>query len=186
MTATDGPFSETAAPLVVCAMPTTLSVRTRFVLLVRTASRARSRVLTWRDAMSSDLTVFLPGSAIAVPVSAAIRATSATIIDGDGFLMADASLELTPTLSRNTLCPSRVRWCPAKLSRAMKTGIHPEYVLSHVHCSCGNDFYTRSTKADLHVEICSECHPFYTGKQKLVDTGGRVERFRRRAARSQK
>jgi large subunit ribosomal protein L31 len=68
----------------------------------------------------------------------------------------------------------------------MKAGIHPEYVLSHVHCSCGNSFYTRSTKPDLHVEICSECHPFYTGKQKLVDTGGRVERFRRRAARSSK
>lgn len=65
---------------------------------------------------------------------------------------------------------------------AMKTEIHPEYVLSHVHCSCGNDFYTRSTKPELHVEICSQCHPFYTGKQKLVDTGGRVERFRRRAA----
>jgi large subunit ribosomal protein L31 len=65
---------------------------------------------------------------------------------------------------------------------AMKTGIHPEYGLSHVHCSCGNDFYTRSTKPELHVEICSQCHPFYTGKQKLVDTGGRVERFRRRAA----
>ena len=67
-------------------------------------------------------------------------------------------------------------------SNAMKTGIHPDYVLSHVHCSCGNDFYTRSTKPELHVEICSQCHPFYTGKQKLVDTGGRVERFRRRAA----
>lgn len=66
----------------------------------------------------------------------------------------------------------------------MKAGIHPEYGLAHVHCSCGNSFYTRSTKSDLHVEICSECHPFYTGKQKLVDTGGRVERFRRRAARS--
>ena len=64
----------------------------------------------------------------------------------------------------------------------MKTEIHPEYVLSHVHCSCGNEFYTRSTRPELHVEICSQCHPFYTGKQKLVDTGGRVERFRRRAA----
>ena len=64
----------------------------------------------------------------------------------------------------------------------MKTEIHPDYVLSHVHCSCGNEFYTRSTKPELHVEICSQCHPFYTGKQKLVDTGGRVERFRRRAA----
>jgi len=68
----------------------------------------------------------------------------------------------------------------------MKTGIHPEYRLAHVRCSCGNEFHTRSTKEDLHVEICSACHPFYTGKQKLVDTGGRVERFKRRAARSRR
>ncbi|MDR3685424.1 MAG: 50S ribosomal protein L31, partial [Coriobacteriia bacterium] len=59
----------------------------------------------------------------------------------------------------------------------MKPGIHPEYVESTVHCSCGNTFKTRSTKPDLHVELCSECHPFYTGKQKFVDTGGRVQRF---------
>ena len=62
----------------------------------------------------------------------------------------------------------------------MKTEIHPEYVVARVHCSCGNEFLTRSTKPELSVEICSECHPFYTGKQKLVDTGGRVERFQRR------
>jgi large subunit ribosomal protein L31 len=59
----------------------------------------------------------------------------------------------------------------------MKQGIHPEYVESTVHCSCGNTFKTRSTKAELHVELCSQCHPFYTGKQKFVDTGGRVQRF---------
>ena len=69
---------------------------------------------------------------------------------------------------------------------AMKAGIHPEYKLANVHCSCGNQFYTRSTVEDLHVELCSECHPFYTGKQKLVDTGGRVERFQRRAAKHAK
>ena len=63
----------------------------------------------------------------------------------------------------------------------MKTEIHPEYVESHVTCTCGNDFMTRSTESEIHVEICSNCHPFYTGKQKLVDTGGRVDRFRRRA-----
>jgi large subunit ribosomal protein L31 len=67
---------------------------------------------------------------------------------------------------------------------SMKAAIHPEYVLAHVRCSCSNESYTRSTKPELHVEICSACHPFYTGKQKLVDTGGRVERFKRRAARS--
>ena len=64
----------------------------------------------------------------------------------------------------------------------MKSGIHPEYVPTTVTCGCGNTFTTRSTKTSgaIHVEICSNCHPFYTGKQKLVDTGGRVERFQRR------
>ena len=66
----------------------------------------------------------------------------------------------------------------------MKADIHPEYVITTVTCSCGNSFQTRSTKSELHVEICSECHPFYTGKQKLVDTGGRVERFQRRYAKT--
>lgn len=62
----------------------------------------------------------------------------------------------------------------------MKTGIHPNYVECKVVCSCGNTFTTKSTKSELHVELCNECHPYYTGKQKLVDTGGRVERFQRR------
>ncbi|MGC9961874.1 MAG: 50S ribosomal protein L31 [Acidimicrobiales bacterium] len=65
----------------------------------------------------------------------------------------------------------------------MKTDIHPHYDVATVHCSCGNAFETRSTSSDLHVELCNECHPFYTGKQKLVDTGGRVERFERRYGR---
>ncbi|HEX9823485.1 MAG TPA: 50S ribosomal protein L31 [Actinomycetota bacterium] len=64
----------------------------------------------------------------------------------------------------------------------MRADIHPDYVEATVRCSCGNTFTTRATTADIHVEICSNCHPFYTGKQKLVDTGGRVERFRRRYA----
>jgi large subunit ribosomal protein L31 len=67
----------------------------------------------------------------------------------------------------------------------MKQSIHPEYKIATVHCSCGNTFQTRSTKSELRVEICSNCHPFYTGKQKLVDTGGRVERFQRRYAKQQ-
>ena len=62
----------------------------------------------------------------------------------------------------------------------MKTDIHPEYNDAKVHCSCGNEFTTRSTVNELRVELCNECHPFYTGRQKLVDTGGRVERFQRR------
>jgi ribosomal protein L31 len=68
----------------------------------------------------------------------------------------------------------------------MKADIHPEYMLTTVHCSCGNTFQTRSTKPELHVEICSNCHPFYTGKQKLVDTGGRVERFQRRLEKAER
>ena len=64
----------------------------------------------------------------------------------------------------------------------MKTGIHPEYKETRVVCSCGNTFTTRSVKEELHVELCNQCHPFYTGKQKLVDTGGRVERFQKKYA----
>jgi large subunit ribosomal protein L31 len=64
----------------------------------------------------------------------------------------------------------------------MKQGIHPEYVETIVTCSCGNTFKSRSVKPELHVELCNQCHPFYTGKQKLVDTGGRVERFQRKYA----
>jgi large subunit ribosomal protein L31 len=67
----------------------------------------------------------------------------------------------------------------------MKTDTHPKYELATVRCSCGNMFTTRSTASELRAELCSECHPFYTGKQKLVDTGGRVERFQRRAAKAQ-
>ena len=59
----------------------------------------------------------------------------------------------------------------------MKKDIHPEYVECTVRCSCGNTFVTRSTKPELRVELCNECHPFYTGQQKFVDTGGRVQRF---------
>jgi large subunit ribosomal protein L31 len=62
----------------------------------------------------------------------------------------------------------------------MKSGIHPEYHEVEVHCACGQSFKTRSTKTELRLEICSNCHPFYTGKQKLIDTAGMVEKFERR------
>ncbi|MDR2895392.1 MAG: 50S ribosomal protein L31 [Propionibacteriaceae bacterium] len=64
----------------------------------------------------------------------------------------------------------------------MKPGIHPDYVVTDVTCSCGNHFVTRSTKSTgaIRAEVCSQCHPFYTGKQKILDTGGRVARFERR------
>ncbi len=66
----------------------------------------------------------------------------------------------------------------------MKQGIHPNYVDCTITCACGNVIKTRSTKPEIHVEVCSKCHPFYTGKQKLVDTGGRVERFNKRFGRN--
>ncbi|MDR2078090.1 50S ribosomal protein L31 [Treponema primitia] len=62
----------------------------------------------------------------------------------------------------------------------MKEGIHPKYELTKITCACGNVIETRSTARDIKVEICSSCHPFFTGKQKLVDTAGRIERFRRK------
>jgi large subunit ribosomal protein L31 len=64
----------------------------------------------------------------------------------------------------------------------MKKDIHPEYSQTTVRCACGNVVETGSTKKDISVEICSKCHPFFTGKQKLVDTAGRIERFRRKYA----
>lgn len=68
----------------------------------------------------------------------------------------------------------------------MKEGIHPKYVEATVTCGCGETFQTRSTKPKIAVEICSKCHPFYTGKQKLVDTTGKVERFKRRYKKKEK
>ena len=62
----------------------------------------------------------------------------------------------------------------------MKEGIHPDYVDCMIQCSCGASFRTRATRSKIHVEICSSCHPFFTGQQKFVDTAGRVEKFRRR------
>jgi large subunit ribosomal protein L31 len=62
----------------------------------------------------------------------------------------------------------------------MKPGIHPEYRRSVVTCACGNTFETRSTLPEIHIEVCSTCHPFYTGQQRLMDTAGRVERFKRK------
>jgi large subunit ribosomal protein L31 len=66
------------------------------------------------------------------------------------------------------------------LESQMKAGIHPKYRRSVVVCACGNTFETHSTLADIRVEVCSKCHPFYTGTQRLVDTAGRVERFKRK------
>ena len=62
----------------------------------------------------------------------------------------------------------------------MKADIHPEYVDAKAHCSCGNEWETRATQPELRVEVCSACHPFFTGEHRIVDTAGRVERFKRR------
>ncbi len=67
----------------------------------------------------------------------------------------------------------------------MKPGIHPVYVETQVSCACGHAFVTRSVKPSIKLEICSECHPFYTGRQKLIDTAGRVDRFRKRFAKTE-
>ena len=62
----------------------------------------------------------------------------------------------------------------------MKVGIHPEYIDTTITCACGEVVHTRSTKSEIRVEVCSKCHPFFTGKQKFMDTAGRVERFQRK------
>ena len=62
----------------------------------------------------------------------------------------------------------------------MREGIHPEYYQAEVTCNCGNTFVTGSTKENIHVEICSKCHPFYTGKQKNIEAGGRIDKFKKR------
>ena len=67
----------------------------------------------------------------------------------------------------------------------MKAGIHPEYIDTTITCACGEVIQTRSTKPDIRVEVCSKCHPFYTGKQKFMDTAGRVERFQRKYKRGE-
>ena len=75
--------------------------------------------------------------------------------------------------------PGAMLRCPA-----MKADTHPDYPVVTITCSCGNSFETRSTKGDYSVELCSNCHPFYTGTQKLIDVGGRVERFNKRRAKA--
>ena len=85
--------------------------------------------------------------------------------------------------SRRKRTASRQATSDGKERSMPKEGIHPKYEAIHVKCACGNTFETRSTnKGDIVVEICAKCHPFFTGKQKLVDTAGRVDRFRRKVA----
>ena len=96
------------------------------------------------------------------------------------------SMNLEQHLPNRTLEPCYTHGGGHSGKRVMKIDIHPEYDLVTVNCACGNSFKTRSThKGDVHIEICSSCHPFFTGKQKLVDTAGRVERFRKKSARTE-
>jgi large subunit ribosomal protein L31 len=67
----------------------------------------------------------------------------------------------------------------------MKDGIHPDYIAAQVACACGNSFITRTTRGDFQVDVCSACHPFYTGTQKLMDAAGRVDRFKKRYAKKE-
>jgi large subunit ribosomal protein L31 len=95
---------------------------------------------------------------------------------------------VSSSLTRYPSAPARVKNTTTSLGRIqqagiriMKTNIHPDYQELKVTCSCGNEFVTRSTlKDDLSIEVCSACHPFYTGKQKILDTAGRVDKFRRK------
>ena len=73
---------------------------------------------------------------------------------------------------------AKVSW--RKENKFMKKGIHPNYVETEVTCACGNTFKVKSNKPQLHLEVCDKCHPFYSGKQKLVDTAGRVEKFKKK------
>lgn len=66
----------------------------------------------------------------------------------------------------------------------MKTDLHPETAVTSIHCACGEEWETRSTKPEMRVDVCAKCHPFFTGEQRIVDTAGRIERFRRRYART--
>jgi large subunit ribosomal protein L31 len=80
------------------------------------------------------------------------------------------------------VCLQATRRPSLKEGTIVKDGIHPEYVVTQVTCSCGNSFTTRSTakSGSIHAEVCSACHPFYTGKQKIMDVGGRVDKFEKR------
>ena len=73
-----------------------------------------------------------------------------------------------------------------KIRIVMKSGIHPKYVSANIRCACGSTFETLSTRPSISVEICSQCHPFFTGKQKIVDTEGRVDKFMQRFQKAQK
>src|SRR6266849_5001143 len=87
---------------------------------------------------------------------------------------------LPPTCGASYISATSCCSTSSQGSSAVKPGIHPAYRRASVQCACGNSFVTRSTMPVIHVEVCAKCHPYYTGKQKLMDTAGRVERFRQK------
>lgn len=95
-------------------------------------------------------------------------------------------LSLRGHVARKRHAKDLCRMAVKREGNRMKQGIHPEYMETAVTCSCGSTFTTHSTVASIRVELCNQCHPFYTGKQKLVDTGGRVDRFNRRLQKADK
>jgi large subunit ribosomal protein L31 len=100
-----------------------------------------------------------------------------------GFALEENSREFKAWRRAPFIKGSSILPLPTHLEVPMKAGIHPDYKAIKVTCTCGNTFETRSTIGqDLQVEVCSNCHPFYTGKQKIVDTGGRVDKFRKKYA----
>lgn len=96
--------------------------------------------------------------------------------------MGDESHRTWPAYCRPRRRSSALRPFLSRQGLPVKADIHPEYATATVKCACGNTFQTRSTRAEIHTDVCAECHPFYTGKQRLVDTAGRVERFRQKFA----
>jgi large subunit ribosomal protein L31 len=121
--------------------------------------------------MSNILWYLLPAGKIIGPIQRSLGSSAAALKSrgNSGVAMRD--------FTRSSILPLQHIEVP------MKAGIHPDYKVIAVTCTCGNTFETRSTIGqDLQVEVCSNCHPFYTGKQKVVDTGGRVDKFRKKYA----
>jgi large subunit ribosomal protein L31 len=92
----------------------------------------------------------------------------------------EKTVDFLPKLWYDTSCIYEVILQGERGEDTMKEGLHPNYAQTTIRCACGNVIETGSTKKDIRVEVCSKCHPFYTGKQKMVDTGGRVSRFNKK------
>src|SRR5258708_20074988 len=128
---------------------------TKRYFLSRVGARRPARLKTWT----------YPGEQFAVPPQMRLR------LDREAGIMVSCLNEyIGVARAARPLCSLQRRMI-------MKPGIHPKYKETTISCACGNSFMTRSTSENLHVEICSSCHPFYTGKQKLVDSAGRVDKF---------